>query len=505
MGDAAKANIKSTEMIKELEKYSDEIGDIVGAVVRIADQTNLLALNAAIEAARAGEHGRGFAVVADEVRNLAETSEGSARGIRDVVDDIQQQVQQVVTDVETAGKLAREEAEKAELVITDLNQIGSVFDGLVKVCEEVNHMSAEMQARAGEFLKAAEEIASGAEESSSSAEESSKAIQEQNKAFSEMQSASNELAELTDLLKNSTDTQKSAEEIAASAEEISANIEEATNASKQIMVAIEQISRAAEIQEKRANEGGELGRLIEESARNTSNRAEESSKKIEALLELLAKNKGNVDTMIANIGKMAEESRKSSDNIRLLEEKTNNINKIVDQIVNVTLMTNMLAVNGSVEAARAGEFGRGFSVVAGDIRTLANESSENTDRIKDMVRNMQNQIIQAAANIDQAEKTASQEVENARISTANLETIEKETDTVQTEIAEINSSSAEILTAIEQANTAVKQIIEGAAESRQAAEEAAKAAEEGSRGMQNISEAVEDISSQADEMQNMQG
>jgi len=117
VGDAARANIKSTEMIKELEKHSDEIGDIVGAVVRIADQTNLLALNAAIEAARAGEHGRGFAVVADEVRNLAETSEGSARGIREVVDDIQQQVQQVVADVESAGKLAREEVEKAESII----------------------------------------------------------------------------------------------------------------------------------------------------------------------------------------------------------------------------------------------------------------------------------------------------------------------------------------------------------------------------------------------------
>jgi len=88
----------------------------VHAVARIADQTNLLALNAAIEAARAGEHGKGFAVVADEVRNLAEISEKSARGIQEVVNEIQNQVKIVAADTEGAGKQGLEEVEKAKII-----------------------------------------------------------------------------------------------------------------------------------------------------------------------------------------------------------------------------------------------------------------------------------------------------------------------------------------------------------------------------------------------------
>jgi methyl-accepting chemotaxis protein len=123
VANSAKSNIESARMIAELEKLSDEIGKIVHAVARIADQTNLLALNAAIEAARAGEHGKGFAVVADEVRNLAELSEKSARGIQEVVNEIQGQVKVVAANTDAAGRKAAEEVEKARIITRDLEQL----------------------------------------------------------------------------------------------------------------------------------------------------------------------------------------------------------------------------------------------------------------------------------------------------------------------------------------------------------------------------------------------
>src|ERR1700722_5720236 len=179
VSDAAQSNFDSAKMIGELERQSEEIGKIVHAVARIADQTNLLALNAAIEAARAGEHGKGFAVVADEVRNLAEMSEKSARGIQEVVNEIQTQVKVVATDTEAAGKKNLAEIEKAKVVTKDLAKVTTDFESIRVACVEIRKNGLEALAGAKKFLKGAEEIASAAEEATSACQEAQKSVQEQ--------------------------------------------------------------------------------------------------------------------------------------------------------------------------------------------------------------------------------------------------------------------------------------------------------------------------------------
>ena len=93
-----------------------------------------------------------------------------------------------------------------------------------------------------------------------------------------------------------------------------------------------------------------------------------------------------VDELVEGVFKGLEDTRKSRDQINALELVSRRIDKIVDAITTVSIQTNMLAVNGAIEAARAGEFGKGFVVVSTDIRNLAHDSSENAERIKDMVK-----------------------------------------------------------------------------------------------------------------------
>lgn len=502
VGDSANANLESAKMIGELERQSEEIGKIVHAVTRIADQTNLLALNAAIEAARAGEHGKGFAVVADEVRNLAEISEKSARGIQEVVNEIQTQVKVVAADTEAAGKKGREEVEKAKVITQDLLKIAIDYEEVRVNCVEIQKNAAEALAGAKNYLKGAEEIAAAAEEATSACQEAQKSTQEQSKAYSEMSDAARSLAEMAESLKSSTNAQKSAEELAATAEQLSTNAEELKSSSQQISTAIEQINKAGGAQAKAAEASNALGLQMRHAAKNMGDRAEASVEKVQATKKLLVSNKANVDALIVNVGKGADAAAESAKNILELEERTRRIDKIVDAIVMVTVQTKMLAVNGNVEAARAGEYGRGFSVVAGDIRSLANESSENADKIKDLVKNVQTQITKVAGDIELAGSRGRAEVERAKVSTTNLERIDKESDIVVSDIQEISKGVGEVAVGLEQAGKASQQIAAAAEETSRASTEAAGASEQGLKAAQEIAQAIEDIASQADELQN---
>jgi methyl-accepting chemotaxis protein len=501
VGVAAKRQAASVDMVVELEKQAANIGDIVKAVVRIADQTNLLALNAAIEAARAGKHGKGFAVVADEVRTLAETSEKSAKQIQDLVAQIQNEVKVIADGITSSSKTVEAEVETGKGITTQLEQVRIDMIEVVRGVTEIAAGAMQSNTAAQQALKGSEEIAAASEEQSAAAEESTKTINEQSSALAEGDQTAQALSELAEDLKNSTDVAKSAEEVASAAEELSSAVQEINRASAQIMTAIEQIRKGAQTASAASEESAAAVNQIEKGLEVSQARATVCGEKVKNVQSIIATNKTAVDGMINGILSSVQGTQGSIKQVKDLEMVSRRIDKIVDAITTVSIQTNMLAVNGSIEAARAGEFGKGFVVVATDIRNLAHDSAENADRIKDLVKAVQDQIRVVSTDLDEIVKSAISEVELAKASTANLLVIETDIVEVDRGTQEILAASAEIAAAIGQAKKGIEQISAASQQAEKAATEAAAAAEQQSKGAEELAAAIEEIASLADELQ----
>jgi methyl-accepting chemotaxis protein len=151
MGKIRSAVDAAAKQITDLGSQSEEIGKIVVVIDDIAAQTNLLALNAAIEAARAGEQGRGFAVVADEVRGLAERVTDATKEIAGLVDNIQKGVAESIkaveggsTEVEVGVKLAEEAGEALGRIMNSVESVAGQIEEISASTEEVSASSEEM-------------------------------------------------------------------------------------------------------------------------------------------------------------------------------------------------------------------------------------------------------------------------------------------------------------------------------------------------------------------------
>lgn len=498
---AAQRQAASVEMVAELERQAGNIGDIVKAVVRIADQTNLLALNAAIEAARAGQHGKGFAVVADEVRTLAETSEKSAKEIQDFVGQIQTEVQAIAGGINASAEAIQREAQKSQVIIQQLERIGADASLIVQGAEQIAVSAGQSSAAAQQALKGAEQIAAAATEQSSACEESAKTVEEQSAALAECEQTAASLSDVADDLKNSTDIAKSAEEVASAASELASTVQELTRSASQIMVALDQIRKGAQSQASATTQSAAAVAQITKGAQLAEQRAADARQRAGAIRGLMSENKAFVDTLVASIGKGVDATRDSLRQIKALELVSRRIDKIVDAITQVSVQTNMLAVNGNIEAARAGEYGKGFVVVATDIRNLAHDSAENADRIKDLVKSIQDQIALVGRDLGDIMSSAQAEVEKTRSITQNLVTLERDAAEVERGNGVAEQMSSEILSALNEVRVSVDQISAAAAQSEKAAEQAAAAARQQSQGADELSAAIEEISSLADELQ----
>lgn len=210
---------ESAVRIKELGEQSQKIGEIIQVIDDIAEQTNLLALNAAIEAARAGEHGKGFAVVADEVRKLAERSGKATKEIAELITNIQKGTEKAVAAMGQGTQEVEEGVLLAHGAGAALEEIMNTVELTLKQIESISSVAQQMTHNSTSVVTAIDNVAAITEENSASTEE--------------MAAGSDSAMSAMDMISKLTkDSAEQADNISVSVEEMAASTEDIAQAAE---------------------------------------------------------------------------------------------------------------------------------------------------------------------------------------------------------------------------------------------------------------------------------
>lgn len=290
--------------------------------------------------------------------------------------------------------------------------------------------------------------------------------------------------------------------LSASSEELSASGEEVATAADQVGQSIQQVASGAEEQSAQVEETtSKISELIEQ-INQVKVKSQEMDQQADDVMESINNGNDSIENSVEQINNVKNNSKDVAHTINDLGDLSNKIGEIVQLINNIAGQTNLLALNAAIEAARAGEAGRGFSVVADEIRQLAEESETATNQIGSLVKNIQNGVGQAVNKMDDTEEVVNGSVSAIRKTGKSFKNINKAALRLRELIETINDQSERVSSDSQDVEATVKEIASVSQEAASNSEEVAAASEEQSAATEEIVNAADELANMANQLTN---
>lgn len=296
---------------------------------------------------------------------------------------------------------------------------------------------------------------------------------------------------------------ESSEQVAASSEELSAITEESSQASNQIAAAIESVAQGTE---KEAHTIDETSSAIEQISAGTQEAAASSSEIAESMTKTLTTTQAGqqaLDRVVQQMNSISEGTETVQHRITELSTSSDKIGNIIQFITGIADQTNLLALNAAIEAARAGEHGRGFAVVADEVRKLAEQSREATTQIAALINQNDNNIGLAVKAMEEEVKNVAEGIEVVNVAGQSFSEIAKLIENVSAQMEEISATIQEISSGSQQILTSVEQIDITSKETASHAQTVSAGVEEQTASIEQIASSTQSLATMAQELQNI--
>ncbi|GGE34603.1 methyl-accepting chemotaxis protein McpA [Pullulanibacillus camelliae] len=305
----------------------------------------------------------------------------------------------------------------------------------------------------------------------------------------------------TSLIQVVSEIESKATSLAASSEELSASTNQNSKATEQITQSIQELSLGAERQSRKIDEStqsaiemvttiqeiSESSNEVASTAINTSNVVNEGNEAVEVSVQQMQFIKNTVSEL--------------AEKLKTLGEYSANIDQIINVITEIADQTNLLALNAAIEAARAGEQGKGFAVVADEVRKLAEQSSQSTDKIREVVTAIQKETDLALQSMETGKVEVDKGIDVVNSAGESFKNIKQFVDNVTSQIQNVSAAVQEIAASTEQNVRTFEDISEISKQTSAGTQDVSATTEEQLASMEEISSSAENLSEMAEELQ----